>query len=436
MLDSILTLMSTESWRSVYPPLPVAALTSLAHSPAVPWSYENKLILAPMVRINTLPMRLLARHYGADIVYSEEIIACKLKRCNRVENSKLGTIEFTPSGSSQYPVFITYPNEPIAIQLGTANANDALEAASLVANDVRAIDINMGCPKHFSLQGGMGAALLLRPELVQEILTTLKRNFNVPITCKIRLLESEASTVEILRRAEMAGVSAIGVHARFPADRPRHKAMKERIKQLTNVVNVPLLYNGDVFTREEIHTSRSITGCSSLLLARGAMWNPSIFSPVVRPLFSVAHSYLNYAEFYHQGIPNSKFTLLEMLKSHIGSYKAFQPFIASKNFHQMRSLLEELENETREKQANSLLYGPYHPPVVHYEERPVMAPDEQANNQETLQVIQTNGIRSRKQQRAERKKLQKEKRKSRKVTAEEEGNKKNEEENENTEVNE
>ena len=34
-------------------------------------TYNNKIILAPMVRIGTLPMRLLALRYGADLVYCE-----------------------------------------------------------------------------------------------------------------------------------------------------------------------------------------------------------------------------------------------------------------------------------------------------------------------------------------------------------------------------
>jgi len=52
-------------------------------------SYENKLILAPMVRIGTLPMRLLALDYGADIVYTEELIDRKLLRSIRRENGKI-----------------------------------------------------------------------------------------------------------------------------------------------------------------------------------------------------------------------------------------------------------------------------------------------------------------------------------------------------------
>jgi tRNA-dihydrouridine synthase 2 len=51
-------------------------------------SFANKLMLAPMVRMGTLPMRLLALDYGADIVYCEELIDWKLLRSVRRENGK------------------------------------------------------------------------------------------------------------------------------------------------------------------------------------------------------------------------------------------------------------------------------------------------------------------------------------------------------------
>lgn len=51
-------------------------------------TYDNKIILAPMVRVGTLPMRLLALDYGADIVYSEELIDWKLLRSVRRENGE------------------------------------------------------------------------------------------------------------------------------------------------------------------------------------------------------------------------------------------------------------------------------------------------------------------------------------------------------------
>lgn len=50
--------------------------------------YADKLIMAPMVRIGTLPMRLLALEYGADIVYTEELIDWKLLRSVRRTNGE------------------------------------------------------------------------------------------------------------------------------------------------------------------------------------------------------------------------------------------------------------------------------------------------------------------------------------------------------------
>lgn len=46
--------------------------------------YKNKIILAPMVRVGTLPMRLLALEFGAEIVYTEELIDWKLMNCKRI----------------------------------------------------------------------------------------------------------------------------------------------------------------------------------------------------------------------------------------------------------------------------------------------------------------------------------------------------------------
>lgn len=51
--------------------------------------YANKIIMAPMVRVGTLPMRLLALRYGADIVYTEELIDWKLLKSERCVNGKL-----------------------------------------------------------------------------------------------------------------------------------------------------------------------------------------------------------------------------------------------------------------------------------------------------------------------------------------------------------
>ena len=45
--------------------------------------------------------------------------------------------------------------------------------SSFRSKDVAVVDINMGCPKSFSISGGMGAALLSNPELIHDVLHLL-----------------------------------------------------------------------------------------------------------------------------------------------------------------------------------------------------------------------------------------------------------------------
>ena len=62
---------------------------------------------------------------------------------------------------------------------------------------ISGLDVNMGCPKPFSIKGGMGAALLTNTSKVRDILTHLNYNLNIPITCKIRILPSVSTGIEL-----------------------------------------------------------------------------------------------------------------------------------------------------------------------------------------------------------------------------------------------
>ena len=130
-----------------------------------------------MVRVNSLAFRTVCAEYGCDMLYSEEIVARSLVESKRTENAALGTVDFTSSeerGGGRV-IFRVKPRERVVLQLGTACPVEALKAAQMAAADVRAVDLNMGCPVKFSTQGGMGSALLTEPEKVRDILTTLRR---------------------------------------------------------------------------------------------------------------------------------------------------------------------------------------------------------------------------------------------------------------------
>ncbi|TYH28855.1 hypothetical protein ES288_A02G176700v1 [Gossypium darwinii] len=253
--------------------------------------YENKLVLAPMVRVGTLPFRLLAADYGADITYAEEIIDHKIIKCERIVNDYIKSTDFVEKGTDNV-VFRTCNEEKgrVVFQMGTSDAVRALKAAQLVCKDVAAVDINMGCPKSFSVSGGMGAALLTKPDLIHD------------------------DTVELARRIEKTGVSALAVHGRQVADRPRDPAKWNEIADVVSALTIPVIANGDVFEYDDIQRIKVATGASSVMVARGALWNASIFSPNVEAHWEdVKKEYVRKSILWDNDVKSTKHTLKEMI---------------------------------------------------------------------------------------------------------------------------
>ena len=104
---------------------------------------------------------------------------------------------------------------------------------------------------------------------------------------------------EIARIIEDCGADAITVHPRFalqaysvPADWTWIARVKEKLK-------IPVIGNGDVFMPAHAMEMRNQTGCDGIMIGRGAIGNPWIFSqilgleqglPVVKPDLSERRS--------------------------------------------------------------------------------------------------------------------------------------------------
>ncbi|XP_075621460.1 tRNA-dihydrouridine(20) synthase [NAD(P)+]-like isoform X3 [Balearica regulorum gibbericeps] len=265
-----------------------------------PLCFRGKKILAPMVRVGTLPMRLLALDYGADIVYCEELIDIKMLQCKRVVNEVLETVDFV--APNERVVFRTCERERhcVVFQMGSADAERALAVAKLVESDVAGIDINMGCPKEYSTKGGMGAALLSDPDKI----------------------ESVEDTVNLVKRIEKTGIAAIAVHGRKKEERPQHPVHCDVIKAISEAVSIPVIANGGShdFIKEytDIETFQKATAASSVMIARAAMWNPSIFRK--EGLFSLKElmqDYIKYAVRYDNHYTNTKYCLCQMLREQL-----------------------------------------------------------------------------------------------------------------------
>jgi len=274
--------------------------------------FLNSEILAPMVRASTTPLRTLALSHGASLVYTEELVDRSITSpTERIINDELGTIDYrvpkhtysakvqrrlendrdnpdAANGAVILRIDPTVERHKLIYQMGTGEPNLALDAALTVVKDVDGLDVNMGCPKKFSVSGGMGSALLGDMNRACDIIKTLRRNIgcNKPVSAKIRLLDEEnpKPTVDFVRNLVKAGANAIAIHGRIRGDESHIMARWETlinvVKELKmyDDVNVPIIINGDLYTREDIREMKRRTGCDGVMLARPALYNISLFN--------------------------------------------------------------------------------------------------------------------------------------------------------------
>ncbi|KAG6009519.1 hypothetical protein E4U21_002155 [Claviceps maximensis] len=299
--------------------------------------YRGKVVLAPMVRSGELPSRLLALHYGADLVWGPETIDRAVIGTTRRYNKDTGVIEWTrqpsqgqknpPADAKESLIYRVFPEaeaNKLVFQIGTADPDRAVEAARLVAADVAGIDVNAGCPKPFSTSGGMGAALLQTPDKLVAILEALVQNitpeFEIGISVKIRILETPAETEVLVRRLVATGITGLTVHCRTTPMRPRERAIRDQLRMVADVcreAGVACLMNGDVETRDEGLRLAREYGADGAMIAVAAEKNPSCFRSEadggVLPWQPVVEQYIRFSLDISNRFSNTKYLLAQMV---------------------------------------------------------------------------------------------------------------------------
>uniref|UniRef100_A0A0N4WU63 Dus domain-containing protein n=1 Tax=Haemonchus placei TaxID=6290 RepID=A0A0N4WU63_HAEPC len=233
----------------------------------------------------------LALEYGADLCYTEEIIDQKLLSCVRTFNSALGTIDYGVADDIVLRIAQKIEGDRCVLQIGTNSGSNSAQLAKMVGTDVAAIDVNMGCPKSFSVHNGRGAALLTQIDKVKEIISSLTAVAQVPVSCKIRVLDDPSDTLNLVREIEKCGAAALGVHGRRREERDQHPCRIDEIREITRTVSIPYTYvpiltnhgldfsggSGIITCYDDILKFREVTQASSVMIARKALSCPSIF---------------------------------------------------------------------------------------------------------------------------------------------------------------
>jgi len=210
-----------------------------------------------------------------------------------------------------------YEKGKVILQLGTCDPDLALQAAKHVEKDVAAIDVNCGCPKRFSVIGGMGAALLAHPDKIIAILTNLVNNLSIPVTCKIRLLNTYKETIDLVKRIESTGVAAITVHCRRKKESEKVPGHWDVFKLIRDAVKIPVIANGDIFCYDDMEKIKKMSNINSFMIARAAQSNPSIFRKEgLLPKLQIVKEYSKLCAKYDMPYQNAKYALLCIWQDH------------------------------------------------------------------------------------------------------------------------
>lgn len=288
---------------------------------------ERGVLLAPMEDVTDLPFRLICRRYGADIVYTEFISSDGLIRDARRSLEKVRLAE---------------EERPVAIQIFGGN-EDVMVGAARKAEESGPdfIDINFGCWVKNVVVRNAGAALLKDPPQMAALTKAIVQNVGLPVTVKTRLgwAKDEIVILDVAQRLQDAGAAALTVHCRTRDMGHDGEADWSWIPRIKEVVDIPVILNGDVRTGADVDRAFSTTGADAVMIGRAAIGNPFVFSEAknlragasarervdvclehlrleveYKPLRRAIHEFRKHYSGYLKGLPNNSLARQDIVR--------------------------------------------------------------------------------------------------------------------------
>ncbi|MCF7863361.1 MAG: tRNA-dihydrouridine synthase family protein [Kiritimatiellales bacterium] len=226
-------------------------------------------VLAPMAGYTDAAMRTLCLEHGAGAVYTELA-------------SSEGLIR---DGGKTFQMLEPAPGEhPIAGHIFGRDPQAMAEAAKIIEQDGRFdwIDINCGCPVKKVVSRGAGAALLKELPLMGAIIESVKKAVTLPVSVKTRIgfNHETADHLELAKVVEASGADMIAVHARLAKHFHGGDPDWEKLGEMKQALNIPIIGNGGVNTPADAERMVATSGVDGVMIGRGAIGNPWIFEEV------------------------------------------------------------------------------------------------------------------------------------------------------------
>uniref|UniRef100_A0A1A7YC28 tRNA-dihydrouridine(47) synthase [NAD(P)(+)] n=1 Tax=Iconisemion striatum TaxID=60296 RepID=A0A1A7YC28_9TELE len=250
-------------------PLTDADVTKLRPCEKKQVDFRDKLYLAPLTTCGNLPFRRVCKRFGVDITCGEMAMCTNLLQGHQ----------------SEWALLKRHESEDLfGVQVEGCFPDTMTRCAELINNytDVDFVDINSGCPIDLVYKKGGGCGLMTRTRKFEQIIKGMNHVLDVPLTVKIRTGVQEKSNIahKLIPEMKTWGVSMITLHGRSREQRYTKIADWDYINTCAELASpIPLFGNGDILSYEDAMKARE-TGVSGIMIARGALIKPWIFTEI------------------------------------------------------------------------------------------------------------------------------------------------------------
>ncbi|KAK4938338.1 tRNA dihydrouridine synthase [Elasticomyces elasticus] len=173
-------------------------------------------------------------------------------------------------------------DRPLFVQFCANKPEELLEAAEYVAPYCDAVDLNLGCPQGIARAGHYGAFLQEDWASIYKMINKLHNELSVPVTAKMRILETPEKTLDYAKMILSAGASILTVHGRRREQKGHNTGVADwsMIRYLRD--NLPpetvLFANGNILNSGDVEACLAATGADGIMSAEGNLSDPTIFA--------------------------------------------------------------------------------------------------------------------------------------------------------------